>query len=83
MGSSRRSAKQLGTGVHGGRGLQLGIARLGDDDVPNCRASSQHRSQCVQSLWRGDEHLGFAVLKDIGDLVRFEQRIEWHEYKAC
>ncbi len=43
-------------------------------------ATRQHGTQQLQALRRRDQNTHIAVLQDVSDLLRLEQRIHRHEY---
>ena len=46
------------------------------------RALAQGTGKQRQTIGRGHENPNIAVLQDKADLLRFEKRIDWHEYAA-
>ena len=45
--------------------------------------SAMHSSSCAQAFRRRHEHANIAVGKDVGDLLRLEQRVHRHAHAAC
>ena len=62
-------------GLRGGVGLMIAH----DDDMAQIRAVRKHFREQSQTFRRGDQDAGIAIPKDVGHLVRFEQRVQRHE----